>query len=66
MDADSLNAIGTAVIALTISIGVLSTFVYYLANIQGMHLSVLILTSSCYIITVMLSVKYFKRGVKNV
>lgn len=39
MDADGVNAIGTAVIALTTTIGVLSTLVYYLANSKGMHLS---------------------------
>ena len=65
MNADSLNAIGTAVIALTTSIGVLSTLVYYLANIKEIHIPIIILTSFVYILIVLLSIKYLKRGLNN-
>lgn len=49
INANSLNAMCTAVIALTTSIGVLSTLIYYLANIKGIPITILILISTVYI-----------------
>ena len=65
VESDIVNAVSTAVIALSTAIGVLSTLDYYLFNIQGMRISIVILISLIYIISVVGSMKYIKRRISK-
>ena len=65
MESDIINAVATAVIAFVSVIGVWSTVIYYLTNIQRMTLSILLLISFIYITSVVLCVRYIRTKIPS-
>jgi len=64
MEANNINAIATAVIAFTTTIGVLSTLIYYSVNILNLNIPIIILISILYILGVILCMNYIKVQIK--
>ena len=61
MNAEIINTASTLVIAFSTSIGVLSTLVYYLANIKKFSAAITILSVLLYTIGIIFCIAYTKK-----